>query len=121
MKKPVFLTFYLCLTFILEKGLYHYCSKYCLYKQAIDNFQFSAIFLPNPHFSSQNQALRTEKSFQVFPHDNIWCLEYVAPQNIYVAISLKFGPKTGYFDWPIFLTVGPERTTPESQSYYSNF
>ena len=38
-------------------------------------------------------------------HDNtcIWCLEYVAPQNIYVAISLMFGPKTGYFDWPIYI------------------
>ena len=85
-----------------RKSLYHYCFKYCVNKHEIDNFQFSSIFLPNPHFSPQNQALRTEYGFQGLPHDNIWCLENVAPQNIYVAISLMFGPKTGYFDWPIF-------------------
>ena len=84
-----------------RKNLDHYCSKYCLNKHAINNFQFSSIFLPNPHFSPQNQALRTELGFQVLPHDKIWCLENVAPQNIYVAISFMFGPKTGYFDWPI--------------------
>ena len=34
----------------IRKSFYHYRSKHCLNKHAIDNFQFSAIFLPNLHF-----------------------------------------------------------------------
>ena len=41
-----------------------------------------------------------QKYFCILPNFGDFVLEYVAPQNFYVAISLMFGPKTGYFDWP---------------------
>ena len=60
MKKPVLCTLYLCLTFILEKVFTIIVQNIVKINMHSTISSFHRFFLPNPHFSPQNQALRTE-------------------------------------------------------------
>ena len=84
----------------IRKSIYHYCSKYCLNKHAIDYFQFQRFFFQIRIFHPKISLCAFSRVFRCFHTIVYGVWNIVAPQNIYVAISLMFGPKTGYFDWP---------------------